>query len=62
LEKRYQEHLQGKGAEHTKKHKPIKIAYFEKVSYEKEAIEREKYFKSGSGREWLSTKIKSLED
>ena len=39
-----------------------KLSDDEKFSFEKEAIEREKYFKSGSGREWLSTKIKSLED
>lgn len=62
LEQRYQQHLSGNGAEHTKKHKPIKIVYFETFNTEREAIEREKYFKTGSGREWLASKIKSLEE
>lgn len=60
LEQRYQQHLSGNGAEHTKKHKPVKIVYYETFNTEKEAVEREKYLKSGSGREWLSNKLKSL--
>ena len=27
LEHRYQQHLNGKGAKHTARHKPLKIAY-----------------------------------
>ena len=58
---RYQQHLNGQGASYTAKHKPIKIAYYETFDTEKEAIVREKYFKSGSGREWLRDKIKEIE-
>ncbi|QYS90088.1 GIY-YIG nuclease family protein [Flavobacterium davisii] len=61
LDQRYQQHLSGNGAEHTKKHKPVKLVYYETFNTERQAIEREKYFKTGSGREWLASKIKSLE-
>jgi len=60
LERRYQQHSEGKGAEYTKKHKPVKIAYYETFETEQEAVEREKYFKSGSGREWLKFKIEGV--
>lgn len=61
LDRRYQQHLNGLGASYTRKHKPVKIAYFETFETEQEAIEREKYFKAGSGREWLKAKIQKLE-
>ncbi len=47
LELRYQQHLAGSGAKYTARHKPVKIAYFETFSTEQQAVEREKYFKSG---------------
>ena len=62
LDCRYQQHLDGKGAKHTAKHKPIKIAYYETFNTEQEAVAREKYFKSGSGREWINNKIDELSD
>ena len=46
LERRYRQHSEGKGAEYTKKHKPVKIAYYETFETEQEAVEREKYFKA----------------
>ena len=61
LEHRYQQHLCGQGAKFTAKHKPIKIAYYETFETEEEAVAREKYFKSGSDREWLKTRIEGLE-
>jgi predicted GIY-YIG superfamily endonuclease len=61
LEKRYQQHLAGTGAKHTVKHRPIKIVHYETFNTEQEAIAREKYFKSGSGREWLKKNIEGLE-
>lgn len=51
---RIDRHLEGRGAEWTQKHKPVSLIHFEEFNTEKEAIEREKYFKSGSGREWLN--------
>jgi len=57
LEKRWNEHLFGNGAEHTKKHKPVRLAYYEVFDSQHEAIEREKYFKTGRGREFLEKNI-----
>jgi len=57
LEHRYQQHLSGHGAKYTEKHRPVKIAYYETFETEQEAVAREKYFKSGSGREWLKKRI-----
>lgn len=60
LEHRYQEHLNGTAAQYTAKHKPIKIAYYETFESKAEAVAREKYFKSGSGREWLKERIEKV--
>ena len=62
LERRFELHRNGSGAKHTAKYKPIKIAYYETFKTEQEAIEREKYFKSGSGREWLKTQLELKEE
>ena len=62
LEYRYQQHLNGNGAQYTAKHKPVKIAYYETFKTQQEAVEREKYFKSGSGREWLKNQMDLLAD
>jgi len=51
--KRWKEHASGKGAEHTKKYPPVKLIHWEVFDNEKEAVKREKYFKTGAGREWL---------
>jgi type I restriction enzyme S subunit len=61
LRKRYIQHSNGKGAQHTKKHKPIAVVYYEECLSEKEAVQREKYMKSGSGREWLKKLIEGGE-
>ena len=53
LERRYKEHCTGNGALHTKLHKPIKMVYSERLDSMEEAVAREKYLKTGSGREWL---------
>lgn len=58
LKRRYQQHLKGQGAKYTAQHKPVKIVYFETFNTQAEAVARERYFKSGSGREWLSKRIK----
>lgn len=57
LERRYKEHCNGRGAKHTKLHKPIKIVYYEQLETLEEAITREKYLKTGSGREWLKKEV-----
>lgn len=50
---RWKEHVSGRGSEHTKKYPPVKLIHWEEFSTQSEAIEREKYFKSGVGRNWL---------
>ena len=57
VEKRYSQHLCGQGAEHTKKYKPIKLVYWEECETREHAVEREKFLKSGGGREWLKARI-----
>ena len=52
LRRRLKEHNSGKHKS-TKGYKPWKLVYSEEVKDRMEAREREKYFKSGSGREFL---------
>jgi putative endonuclease len=52
LDRRLKEHNKGK-TKSTKGFIPWKLVYFEEMPNRKEAREREKYFKSGSGREFL---------
>ena len=56
--KRWKEHITGKGAEHTKKFPPVKLIHWEEYETEKEAVNREKFLKSGHGRDWLKQKEK----
>ncbi len=49
---RLKEHNQGK-VKSTRKRRPLILLYQEKYSTKKEAEVRERYLKSGSGREWL---------
>ena len=53
LEKRIKEHNAGK-TKSTRGYVPWKLVYFEKFNSIEEAVHREKYFKTGSGREFLS--------
>ena len=57
LDKRIEQHNAGM-TKSTKGFRPWKLVYFEVFPNIKDAIEREKYFKSGSGREYLRTKIR----
>jgi putative endonuclease len=52
LKRRIKEHNNGKNKS-TKGYIPWKLIYFEEVKSRLEAREREKFFKSGSGREYL---------
>ena len=53
LEKRVKEHNSGK-TKSTKGYVPWKLVYFEKFNLIEKALIREKYFKTGSGREFLN--------
>lgn len=52
LERRVAQHNNGKNPSTINK-RPLKLIYFEKFDSRVKAREREKYFKSGSGREKL---------
>jgi putative endonuclease len=41
VEKRFKDHLSGRGAQYTKSHKPEKIVYQEKFPTKSEALKRE---------------------
>ncbi|MFD2099429.1 GIY-YIG nuclease family protein [Flagellimonas iocasae] len=56
IEKRLGEHNSGK-TKSTKGYLPWELVYFEKFETKEEAIEREKYFKTGIGREFLKSKL-----
>ncbi len=52
LDRRLEEHNLGYSS-HTKKYVPWGIVYKEEYQTRKDAVEREKYFKSSAGRRWL---------
>jgi putative endonuclease len=57
IKKRLEEHNLGK-SKSTKGYLPWELVYLEKFETRKEAIEREKYFKTGIGREFIASKLK----
>ena len=57
ISKRINEHNAGK-TKSTKGYRPWKLVYFEKFETIKEAVLREKYLKSGIGREYLKALLK----
>jgi len=58
LQKRIQEHNQGKVFS-TKSRRPLKIIYFEACFDEKDAKQREKYFKTGIGKRFLRQRLRN---
>jgi putative endonuclease len=46
VEKRFKDHLEGRGARYTKSHKPVKIIYREEFQTKSEALKREVEIKS----------------
>ena len=57
LEERIGEHNFGKTSS-TKGYRPWKLVYFEKLDSLKDAVDRERFLKSGAGREFLNTKLR----
>ena len=57
LLRRYKQHCDGNGAEYTKKHKPKQLYYWEMHYTQENALNREKYLKSGIGREWFKREV-----
>ena len=56
LDKRLEQHNSGMTFS-TRPYRPFKIVYFESFETEKEAIDREKYFKTAAGRRYLKKVI-----
>jgi putative endonuclease len=55
LERRLKEHNNGNGlGRSTKNGRPWKLLYFEEFETRREAMRREKYLKSGAGRDELN--------
>jgi len=57
IPRRWQEHVTGKGADWTKKHKPRYILHYEEFYSREEAIAREKELKTTSGRRWIKEAV-----
>lgn len=57
LERRWYRHLSGIAAEHTRKHRPVRIEHYEEHSSREGAVAREQWLKTGHGREWLKREI-----
>ena len=56
LDRRIQEHKDGRSP-FTRKYKIKRVLHFEEYKSRSEAMKREKYLKSGKGREWLVKKL-----
>jgi type I restriction enzyme S subunit len=57
LPRRWKEHKEGKGSQWTKAHRPVHIAHWEEYASRHEAVEREKWLKTGFGRKWIKREI-----
>ena len=58
LARRVEDHNAGKVSS-TSGRRPFELIYFEEFEILKEAIEREKYFKSAAGRKYLKKRLAS---
>ncbi|MFN5032575.1 MAG: GIY-YIG nuclease family protein [Flavobacteriia bacterium] len=58
LEKRLQTHNSGK-VKFTSKNIPWELVISEEFSTRSEAVKREKWYKSGVGRDWINSKLQS---
>jgi putative endonuclease len=56
LVRRLEEHRSGRSP-YTRRHKIKGLIYYEKYHSRSEAMNREKFLKSGKGREWLKQKL-----
>ena len=58
LEKRLEDHQRGAVAS-TAHRRPVKLIYYEACLNEKDALKREKYFKTGFGRRFLRNRLET---
>ena len=61
LERRIKEHKNGRSI-FTSKYKIAKLLYYENYSTRSEAMKREKFLKTGNGRQWLKQKLLEQSD
>jgi type I restriction enzyme R subunit len=59
LEKRWQEHISGRGAKWTKSYKPVRIIHYEEFQTREESVKRESDLKTGFGRKWIKREIEA---
>ena len=59
LRKRYMMHNKGK-TRSTKNHLPIILIYYEAFLHKEDAFERERYLKTGWGRNYLKKSLKNI--
>jgi len=57
IERRWRAHMAGTAADHTRKHRPVRLEHYEEYKSREQAIEREKWLKTGVGRTWLKHEI-----
>ena len=57
LERRISEHNSGK-VRSTKNRRPLTLIYYEEFGSKEEASKRERFYKSGRGREYLKKELK----
>jgi putative endonuclease len=53
---RIRQHNSGKST-YTAKHRPYKLVYYEKYDTKDEALERERYFKTPEGKDYILNKL-----
>lgn len=56
LKKRFDQHTKGL-VDSTKLRRPLELVYYEACLNKENAIQREKFFKTGFGRRYLKTRI-----
>jgi len=57
LRQRWEEHREGRASRWTKRHEPLRVVYWEYAESREQAVEREKWLKTGFGRKWLRREI-----
>ena len=58
LKERLKDHMAGR-VSRTKNKRPLFLFYMEYCNTYSEALKRERYFKSGTGRAWLKCRVRS---
>lgn len=58
LRRRVQEHNSGRGGDYSSSSKPFKLIFYEAFTLREEAVNQEKFYKTGYGREVLCGKLR----